>query len=324
MSQKVKFINTNQSTFFATTQRRVEAYLKEKGISKNANRSMWAKATFFVAGFFSLYLLILSSWFGTWAMLGMTVALGAFAAFIGFNICHDAIHGSFSRKVGINKGLGYLFYLIGTNPYLWNISHNIVHHTYTNIPGHDEDIEVAPGLIRLDENEAVNKIQRYQHLYAFCLYGLASLSWVLRKDYVKFFQERIGQHRTQHPKREYFNLFFYKILHYFLFIGIPVLVLSNKSPVPYDIDFVRFSLRDRKQVKRTATQEEERIPLYAYGYEEKTVEAGGTKVLVFALEKAPITKGRELVVELFEKNGGRHLQLKVRGKDILQACPLLL
>ncbi|WP_187263753.1 conjugative transposon protein TraN [Pontibacter beigongshangensis] len=108
------------------------------------------------------------------------------------------------------------------------------------------------------------------------------------------------------------NTFFYR------------LVLSNKSPVPYDIDFVRFSLRDRKQVKRTATQEEERIPLYAYGYEEKTVEAGGTKVLVFALEKAPITKGRELVVELFEKNGGRHLQLKVRGKDILQACPLLL
>lgn len=226
MSQKVKFINTNQSAFFATTRRRVEAYLKEKGISRNANRSMWAKAVFFVVGFLSLYLLILSGWFGTWAMLGMTVALGAFAAFIGFNVCHDAIHGSFSKKSGINKGLSYLFYLIGANPYLWNISHNIVHHTYTNIPGHDEDIEVAPGLIRLDESEEVNKIQRYQHLYAFGLYGLASLSWVLRKDYVKFFQGRIGQHSTQHPKREYFNLFFYKLLHYFLFIGVPVLVLD--------------------------------------------------------------------------------------------------
>lgn len=226
MSQKVKFINTNCSTFFATTRRRVETYLKEKEISKNANRSMWAKAIFFVAGFFSLYLLILSGWFGTWAMLGMTAALGAFAVFIGFNICHDAIHGSFSGKSGTNKGLSYLFYLIGANPYLWNISHNIVHHTYTNIPGHDEDIEVAPGLIRLDESEEVNKFQRFQHLYAFCLYGLASLSWVLRKDYVKFFQERIGQHSTQHPKREYFNLFFYKILHYFFFIGIPVLVLN--------------------------------------------------------------------------------------------------
>lgn len=226
MSQKIKFINTNQSAFFATTRKRVDAYFKEKGLSKNANRLMWVKTIFCLGWFFSLYLLILSGWFSTWAMLGMTIMLGAFAAFTGFNICHDAIHGSFSRSSKINKGLSYLFYLIGANPYLWNISHNIVHHTFTNIPGHDEDIEVAPGLIRLDESEKVNRIQRYQHLYAFCLYGLASLSWVLRKDYIKFFKKKIGQHSTQHPKWEYFNLFFYKILHYFLFIGVPLLLLN--------------------------------------------------------------------------------------------------
>ncbi|WP_114782990.1 conjugative transposon protein TraN [Botryobacter ruber] len=108
------------------------------------------------------------------------------------------------------------------------------------------------------------------------------------------------------------NTFFYR------------LVLSNKSPVPYELDFIRFSLRDRKQVKRMATQEEERVPLYAYGYDEKTVEAGSQKVLVFALEKVPITKGKELVVELFEQNGGRHLQLRIRSKDLVQACALLL
>ncbi|MCC9138147.1 fatty acid desaturase family protein [Pontibacter silvestris] len=226
MSQKVKFINTNKSAFFATTRKRVDAYFKEREASKNANRLMWIKGVFFLAGFFSLYLLILSGWFGALAMLGMALVLGAFAAFIGFNICHDAIHGSFSKNSKINKGLSYLFYLIGANPYLWNISHNIVHHTFTNIPGHDEDIEVAPGLIRLDESEKVNKIQRYQHLYAFWLYGLASLSWVLRKDYVKFFQKQIGQHSAKHPKQEYFNLFFYKILHYFIFIGVPLLVLN--------------------------------------------------------------------------------------------------
>lgn len=187
---------------------------------------MWAKTIFFLTGFFSLYLLILSGWFGAWTMVGMTLLLGAFAAFLGFNTCHDAIHGSFSKSSKVNKGLSYIFYLIGANPYLWNISHNIVHHTYTNIPGHDEDIEVAPGLIRLDESERVNGVQRYQHLYAFLLYGFASLSWVLRKDYVKFFQKSIGQHSASHPKGEYFNLFFYKLLHYFLFIGLPLLVLD--------------------------------------------------------------------------------------------------
>jgi linoleoyl-CoA desaturase len=187
---------------------------------------MWAKTIFYLVCFFSLYLIIISGWLGTWTMLGMAMLLGVFAAFMGFNICHDAIHGSFSSSSKVNKGLSYLFYLIGANPYLWNISHNIVHHTYTNIPGHDEDIEVAPGLIRLDESEKVNKIQRYQHLYAFWLYGLASLSWVLRKDYIKFFQKQIGQYALKHPRKEYFNLFFYKILHYFLFIGMPILVLN--------------------------------------------------------------------------------------------------
>ncbi|AKD04238.1 acyl-CoA desaturase [Pontibacter korlensis] len=226
MSQKIKFINTNKSEFFATVRKRVDAYFKESGISKNGNLLMWTKAIFFLVGFFSLYALILTGWLNSYAMVIAAAALGAFAAFIGFNICHDAIHGSFSGSSKANKGLSYFFYLIGANPYLWNISHNVVHHTYTNIPGHDEDIEVAPGLIRLDESEKVNRIQRYQHLYAFWLYGLASLSWVLRKDYVKFFQKKIGQHSAKHPRREYFNLFFYKILHYFVFIGVPMLVLN--------------------------------------------------------------------------------------------------
>lgn len=226
MSQKLKFNNAGQSAFFATARKRVDLYFKEKGISRNANGQMWIKTIFCLGCFLALYLLILSGWFPVWAMLGMAVLLGAFAAFLGFNICHDAIHGSFSHSSKVNKGLSYIFYLIGANPYLWNISHNIVHHTFTNIPGHDEDIEVAPGLIRLDESEKVNKIQRYQHLYAFWLYGLASLSWVLRKDYVKFFQKQIGQHQAQHPRKEYFNLFFYKMLYYFLFIGMPMLVLD--------------------------------------------------------------------------------------------------
>ncbi|AHM62724.1 linoleoyl-CoA desaturase [Flammeovirgaceae bacterium 311] len=226
MSQKVKFININQSSFFATVRKRVDAYFKENGISKNGNSLLWTKTVIYLLGFVSLYLLIISGWFGAWAMLGMAVMLGVFSAFIGFNICHDAIHGSFSGNQKVNRGLSYLFHLIGANPYLWDITHNIVHHTYTNIPGHDEDIEIAPGLIRLDENEKINKVQRYQHFYAFFLYGLASLSWVLRKDYIKFFQKQIGQHTAKHPKIEYFNLFFFKILYYFLFIGMPLLLLD--------------------------------------------------------------------------------------------------
>jgi linoleoyl-CoA desaturase len=227
MSQTVKFIDLKRSAFFATARKRVDEYFVEKNLSKHANGAMWAKTAFFLGGYILLYTLIMSNMFGPWAMLGLAILLGMFAAFIGFNVSHDAIHGAFSGNRRVNQLLGATFYLLGANPYIWKISHTIVHHTYTNIPGHDEDIEIAPGLIRLDPEERVNKIQRYQHIYAFALYGLASLSWVLRKDYVKMFQKKIGEYPTaKHPRQEYFNLFFYKALYYGLFIVLPLLVLN--------------------------------------------------------------------------------------------------
>ena len=192
MSNKVRFVDTHKSEFFATVKKRVDIYFKENNLSKNANGAMWAKTIFFLGGSVLLYALIISNQFSPLIMLVLAILLGMFAAFIGFNVCHDAIHGSFSSNSKVNKVFSFLFNFVGANPYIWNISHNVVHHTYTNIPGHDEDIEVAPGLIRISEEEKVNKIQRYQHLYAFGLYSLASLSWVFRNDFVNFFQKKIG------------------------------------------------------------------------------------------------------------------------------------
>jgi linoleoyl-CoA desaturase len=185
------------------------------------------KTVFFLGGMAFLYGLILSNQFAPWTMLLLSILLGMFAAFNGFNVCHDAIHGAYSSNKKVNKVLGMVFNILGANAYVWSITHNVVHHTYTNIPGHDEDIEVAPGLIRLSPEEEHKSIMKYQKYYAFILYGLASLSWVFRKDYKKFFQPKIGNYdNSKHPKMEYFNLFFFKIVHYTLFIIIPLMVLD--------------------------------------------------------------------------------------------------
>ncbi|WP_019947546.1 fatty acid desaturase family protein [Hymenobacter aerophilus] len=226
MARPLKFTNVQRSTFFATVRARADAYFRDNHLSRHANGAMWAKTLFFLAAFVLTYALILSNQFGVAAMAGLAALLGAICAFIGFNVCHDALHGSFSASKRVNKTLGWVFNLIGASPYVWNITHNVVHHTYTNIAGHDEDIEVAPGLIRLDASEPVRPIQRFQHWYAFPVYGLASLSWVLRKDYKKFFQPKIGQQVANHPRREYFNLFFNKAIYYALFIVLPLLVLD--------------------------------------------------------------------------------------------------
>ena len=227
MSNPLKFKDKTKSQFFATVRKRVDAYFIEEGISPNANGAMWRKASFFLIGYTLLYGLILSNQFGLWTMLGMAIVLGMFAAFIGFNVSHDGLHGAFSSRGWVNRLTGNSFYLLGANPYIWKITHNIVHHTYTNIPGHDEDIELAPGLVRLDPEEELRPWHRYQQWYTIPLYSLASLSWVFRKDYVKFFKSQIGHHdNSSHPKSEYVKLFVSKGIYYFFFLVLPLLVLD--------------------------------------------------------------------------------------------------
>ncbi len=229
MSSKLKFVDTNKSQFYSTVKDRVEQYFTSRNISKNANLAMYFKVSFYLLGTFALYTTIISGvlmphlgW-----MYVACLALGFFGAMIGFNVSHDAIHGSFSSNPKINNLLSYSFYFIGANPYMWNIAHNVVHHTFTNIPGHDEDIEVAPGLIRLSPTDKVNWIQKYQQYYAFVLYGVAAISWIFRKDFKKFYQKKIGNYNnTNHPASAHFNLYFFKILYYVLTIAVPLMLLD--------------------------------------------------------------------------------------------------
>ncbi|HEY9049126.1 MAG TPA: acyl-CoA desaturase [Ohtaekwangia sp.] len=225
--QKLKF-NKDCSGFYATVKERVDHYFTSNNISKQADGRMIFKSVFFLGGTFSLYLLILSGQFSLPGMLILSIMLGMFAAFVGFNVCHDALHGSYSSHQWVNDALGSVFHLLGANTYNWKISHNTVHHMYTNVHEHDDDLIVAPGLIRVCPQDKSTSIQRYQHYYAFLLYGMASLAWIFSKDYVKFFQNNIGKScdTTTHPRIEFFKLFFFKALYYFLVIALPLMVLD--------------------------------------------------------------------------------------------------
>lgn len=227
-STKLRFIDKNKSEFFATVKVRVDEYFTKNNISKNANGLMYFKTFLFLGGSIALYLLIVFGPFNIYENWLLSTILGTFMAFIGFNVSHDAIHGAYSSNPLVNKIIGnYSFYYIGGSPYIWNITHNQIHHTYTNIPEHDEDIEIAPGLIRLSPEDKITKIQKWQHIYGFLLYGLASVNWVLRKDYKKFYQKQIGAFdNSKHSFKEYFNLFFFKAIYYGIFIVVPLIVMD--------------------------------------------------------------------------------------------------
>ena len=94
--------------------------------------------------------------------------------------------------------------------------------------------------------------------------------------------------------------------------------IANKTNINYNIDQLRFYIRDQKKTKRTATQEIEINPLYVK--DDTAVIVGQTeRVFVYAVPKFTIPDKKYLVIELMEKNGGRHLKIKVRNKTILQA-----
>src|SRR5205809_772985 len=97
--------------------------------------------------------------------------------------------------------------------------------------------------------------------------------------------------------------------------------LTNDSPIDYDIELLRFYIRDKKKGNRTATQENDLKPLYVAGNISQ-VKGNSQNVIVVALEKFTIPDAKYLAVQVMEKNGGRHLLLKVNNKKIIKAIPL--
>ncbi len=225
-ASKIRFNKTRLADFYPEVKRRVDEYFESRQISKHANGAMVAKTLFILTMFVGTYVLIISNLFAPWVVLLLAIVNGFFTALIGLNIAHDAIHGSFSSNHYVNRAVALWFNIIGANDYMWKITHNIVHHTYTNIPHHDEDIELVP-ILRLNPEQERWNIHKYQHIYAFLLYPLTSLSWVFLKDYRKYFQTKIGNYdNTRHPKWELFRLIGFKLVYYTLFIVIPFTVIN--------------------------------------------------------------------------------------------------
>lgn len=98
--------------------------------------------------------------------------------------------------------------------------------------------------------------------------------------------------------------------------------MENQSNINYDIDQLRFFIRDRKKAKRTATQEIEIKALYVEN-NTTTVRGQSEHIFVFALPKFTIPDQKFLAVQLMEKNGGRHLELNVRNKALVRSTALL-
>ncbi len=223
---KIRFPNRDGRDFHKAVTSRVNQYFKDNGISTYANWQMVLKTIVLLSAYFGFYFAILLGEFNIWTMWLMTFGLGVAMAGIGFSVAHDAIHGAYFKNKNLNYILGFTMNLIGGNRYVWSITHNVVHHTYTNIHNHDEDLQVAP-FIRMSKHDPHRPIHRVQHILAFMAYSLATIFWVFLKDYKKLSQENIGPYQgKRHPKKEIALLIVTKLVYYAYAIVIPFIVLD--------------------------------------------------------------------------------------------------
>lgn len=183
-SKSLRFSKDRQD-FFVTLNKRVNEYFKTNNISRHANAEMIVKTVFMFALYFVPFVLMLTGVVsGTWPMIAMCVLMGAGTAGIGLSIMHDANHGAYSGKPWVNNLIGYSLNVVGGNAFNWKIQHNVLHHTYTNVYDADEDISPR-GVLRMSPYSEWKAMHRFQHVYAWFIYGLMTFVWVLFKDVIR-------------------------------------------------------------------------------------------------------------------------------------------
>jgi conjugative transposon TraN protein len=97
--------------------------------------------------------------------------------------------------------------------------------------------------------------------------------------------------------------------------------LKNNTTVPYPVDFITFKIADRKTSKLTAMQENELIPIRTY-LPLTDVAENHSERNVFLLDQFTLADDKVLIIEIFERNGGRHQRLEIVNDDLIHASPV--
>lgn len=227
-SHIIRFNNANRQ-FYLTAKKRVDEYFRTNNISKFGNYKMVLKTIAMFTIYFTPYVLFLFNVITNgWILAGLAVVMGLGMSGIGLSVMHDANHGSYSKNHKINKLMSFSMTFIGGSSLNWQLQHNNLHHTFTNIEGHDEDI--APlGFLRFSPHAEYKKVHKFQFLYAWFFYGLMTLMWAFTKDFSQLIRYNkmgllAGHHTTF--KKELVKLIFSKIFYLGYTLAIPMLVIN--------------------------------------------------------------------------------------------------
>ena len=238
-AEKLSFLSEKNNDFMLELRKKVDDYFIQNNISKHGNINLIIQTFVMLALYLGPYLLMVTGVVSsTPLILTCWIIMGLGMAGVGMDIMHDANHGSYSKNRRLNNFLSYSLYITGGLPVTWRIQHNNIHHSYTNIHGYDADIEPVE-ILRFSPHKPHRKIHRFQHIYAWILYGLMTLLWITTKDFqqlVRYRKQGLLAREEKSYRLLMLKLILTKTAYYIIFIGIPMYFL----PIPWYITLLFF------------------------------------------------------------------------------------
>jgi linoleoyl-CoA desaturase len=217
--EKLKY-NNQDDLFGKRVRAEVNNYFSSNNIKKTGDIRLHLKTIIFMSAEILLYVKLL--FFrpeSTLLSLFLCGVFGLVLAGIGFNIMHDASHGSYSKKAWVNKVVARVLDQMGASSILWLIKHVTIHHSLTNTV-EDDDIDIYP-IIRIHLKDKPLPLHRFQAVYAVIFYAILYVVWVFFFDFKKYFAKRIGTHTVKIVPIEHFIFWIGKSVYVFLFVALP-------------------------------------------------------------------------------------------------------
>jgi linoleoyl-CoA desaturase len=210
--------------FSVELREQVELYFSSRNLSKRDMPAMYRKTIVVLAWLGLSYAGLLAA-SAIWQGISLSLSLGLAMAAVGFNIMHDGSHGAYSSRPWVNRLMARSLDLLGGSAYFWKFKHLIAHHTYTNISGQDDDINLSQ-LGRLSPHAPWRRAFRFQHIYLWAFYALIAIEWQTTGELRNLIsRRRIGLTAVPFPgRREHLLFWAGKLVFFCLAFAVPLLV----------------------------------------------------------------------------------------------------
>ncbi|MFY8187629.1 MAG: fatty acid desaturase family protein [Flavobacterium sp.] len=220
------FSKQDSLKFFRTLNTRVNNYFKENNIKKTGNWKLHLKTIVMFSIFLTPFFFLLALEMPLWTYLLLNIVIGIGMAGVGMNVMHDGNHGSYSTKPWLNKIMGGSIYILAGNVYNWQVQHNVLHHTYTNIHGHDEDLD-AGRVMRFTKQAPWKRFHKFQHYYSVLLYGLLTFNWAITTDFQqmkRYLKRKLSYGEFKKPSILWTTLVITKVIYFSIWLVIPMVL----------------------------------------------------------------------------------------------------